>query len=287
MVILKVLKLIKVCFIVGFYVFLDGPMEDFFKVIQNLQEMIEYINYSTLKTKEIEQEAIAAIGKEAEEKCSSKLDILISETNKKCNSCKILLKNMKITTDEMKNSNKITSSDVKIRENLHMTHTTKFIEVLKSFQKAQQNFKLSLQNKIERQIKIVKPDVTQEEIQKIFEIGDATQVFQSIILNSKVDPISTAYTNAVDKYQDIVKLEKSIVELHQMFTDMAILVTQQGEMLNKIEYSIENAEQYVEKGNRELVKANKTRRKMRKKYFLIGLVVMAVLVVILLPSLTS
>ena len=77
------------------------------------------------------------------------------------------------------------------------------------------------------------------------------------------DPVANAYLNAADKFQDVIKLEKSIVELHQMFVDMvrvssiyafaiavvdnafclqAVLVEQQGEMLDKIEYSVNAAE---------------------------------------------
>ena len=39
-----------------------------------------------------------------------------------------------------------------------------------------------------------------------------------------------------DKYKDVLKLEKSVEELHQMFLDMAFLVEQQGEMLDQIEF---------------------------------------------------
>jgi t-SNARE complex subunit (syntaxin) len=36
-----------------------------------------------------------------------------------------------------------------------------------------------------------------------------------------------------------VRLEQSIVELHQLFVDMSVLVETQGEMLDQIEYSVQ------------------------------------------------
>lgn len=38
--------------------------------------------------------------------------------------------------------------------------------------------------------------------------------------------------------QDVLTLEASIAELHQMFLDFALLVEQQGELLDQIEYQV-------------------------------------------------
>ena len=36
------------------------------------------------------------------------------------------------------------------------------------------------------------------------------------------------YQNVADKYQDVLTLEASIAELHQLFLDFAFLVNEQG-----------------------------------------------------------
>lgn len=41
-----------------------------------------------------------------------------------------------------------------------------------------------------------------------------------------------------DTYRDVRRLEASIIELHKMFMDLALLVDQQGEMLDQIEYQV-------------------------------------------------
>ena len=38
--------------------------------------------------------------------------------------------------------------------------------------------------------------------------------------------------------QDVLKLEESVQELHQMFADFALLADQQGELLDQIEYQV-------------------------------------------------
>lgn len=41
-----------------------------------------------------------------------------------------------------------------------------------------------------------------------------------------------------DTYHDVRRLEASILELHKMFMDLALLVDRQGEMLDQIEYQV-------------------------------------------------
>jgi t-SNARE complex subunit (syntaxin) len=40
--------------------------------------------------------------------------------------------------------------------------------------------------------------------------------------------IQNAFKNAAEKYQDILLLESSVAELHQMFIDFALLTEKQG-----------------------------------------------------------
>lgn len=48
------------------------------------------------------------------------------------------------------------------------------------------------------------------------------------------------------RHADIMKLEKSIRDLHEMFIDMAMLIESQGEMIDRIEHHVEQSRTYVE-----------------------------------------
>lgn len=54
-----------------------------------------------------------------------------------------------------------------------------------------------------------------------------------------------------------------------MFVDMAMLVHQQGEMLDNIELNINDAKNYVEKGEKQLQKAKSSHQAARKAYIYI------------------
>jgi len=73
----------------------------------------------------------------------------------------------------------------------------------------------------------------------------------------------------------------SVQELHEMFYDMAVLVEEQGEMIDRIEHAVENAAVHVESGKKEIRTAVHYQQKNRRLKCIICIVVTAVVVVIL------
>ena len=88
--------------------------------------------------------------------------------------------------------------------------------------------------------------------------------------------------NVADKYQDVLALEASVAELHQMFVDFALLTEQQGELLDQIEFQVKAAADYIDDGNKELVQSIEYQKSIRKRQFCILIIVLVVLGVIIL-----
>lgn len=55
----------------------------------------------------------------------------------------------------------------RVRNNLCNTLTRKFVDEMKNYQDAQQNYKTDIQKKMKRQVQIVKPEATDEEVDLI------------------------------------------------------------------------------------------------------------------------
>mmetsp|Transcript_9216 Transcript_9216/g.34625 ORF Transcript_9216/g.34625 Transcript_9216/m.34625 type:complete len:236 (-) Transcript_9216:223-930(-) len=174
-------------------------------------------------------------------------------------------------------------SEVRIRENLTNTLTRAFVDAMKEYQNAQNKYKSDIKKKITRQVQIVKPDVTEDEIDAIARSGKgASQVYSDVILTGVADDIKNAYQNVEDKYQDVLALEASIAEIYQMFLDFALVVDQQGEMLDHIETQVKSAADYIEDGNQDMETAIELQKSIRKKMcfvlvllIIIGIVIMA------------
>ena len=63
------------------------------------------------------------------------------------------------------------------------------------------------------------------------------------------------------RHQDIIKLEKSLIELHEIFNDIATLIENQGEILNTIEINVASATDVVEKARRNMHHATEMSKK--------------------------
>ena len=148
---------------------------------------------------------------------------------------------------------------------------------------AQEQHKEEIQGNVRRQLEIVKPDVTDEEIDTVLRAdGSSNRVMRSAILRNSADPIKDAYAHAADRYQDVLKLEQSVAELHQLFLDFALLTEQQGEALDQIEYQVRAAGEYVESGNADIRYAIKYQTELRRRYCCCCVIVLVVLAVILI-----
>jgi len=156
------------------------------------------------------------------------------------------------------------ASSSSIRDNLCNTLTKKFIDETKAYQSAQEKYKSDIKKKVTRQVQIVKPDATDEEIDAVMrsEGGRDALIQRQILTNSPNDQVKTAYAKVAGKYQDVLALEQSVAELHQMFMDFALLIEHQGELLDQIDFHIKQAGNYVEEGNVEVHQAVKYQSKI-------------------------
>ena len=62
----------------------------------------------------------------------------------------------------------------------------------------------------------------------------------------------------------IITLTAATQELHEMFYDMALLVEEQGEMIDRIEHNVENAAVHVQTGKNEIRTAVQFQAKNRR-----------------------
>lgn len=78
----------------------------------------------------------------------------------------------------------------------------------------------------------------------------------------------------------IKDLVGDLVDLRTLFADVQTLVHEQGHMIDRIDYNIEQAQDHVESGNQNLVAASKSQTKSRKCFFAIITIVFLFLLII-------
>jgi t-SNARE complex subunit (syntaxin) len=82
---------------------------------------------------------------------------------------------------------------------------------------------------------------------------DPSRIFQQEMLGDLDEARSKQNLLFItERHKDILRLEKSIRELHQLFVDMAALVSSQGELIDQIERSVSQSVEHMAEVNREL-----------------------------------
>uniref|UniRef100_A0A6Q2YNJ5 t-SNARE coiled-coil homology domain-containing protein n=1 Tax=Esox lucius TaxID=8010 RepID=A0A6Q2YNJ5_ESOLU len=171
------------------------------------------------------------------------------------------------------------SADMRIRKSQHAVLSRKFVDVMTKYNEAQVDFRERSKGRIQRQLEITGKATTDEELEEMLEGGNAA-VFTSGIMDSGISKQALSEIEA--RHKDIVRLESSIKELHDMFVDIAMLVESQGDIVNNIEVQVSKAVDHVEVAKSETKKAIKYQSKARKKMVIIVAIVLIMLAVLAL-----
>lgn len=57
------------------------------------------------------------------------------------------------------------------------------------------------------------------------------------------------------QHRDIMIIERSVTELHELFVEMKAMVDEQGELVNRIDEFVSSAREYIDKADTELGQA--------------------------------
>lgn len=87
---------------------------------------------------------------------------------------------------------------------------------------------------------------------------------------------------AEHREHEVLKIVKSIADLHDIFKDLGEMVQEQGTVLDRIDYNVEQTQTRVTQGYRQLQKAEMYQRKNRKMHCILILATVTLLMLVLL-----
>lgn len=155
---------------------------------------------------------------------------------------------------------------------------------IQQYQGVEADFQREMQGQIARQFRIVRPDATEEEVSRAVDGAEGGQVFtQALMQSNRQGQASAALNNVKDRHAQILKIEKQMSELAQLFQDMNTLVVQQEVAVQQIDQQAEEVVENLDKGNTEIDTAVKTARATRrKKWWCLGITLLIIIVVVII-----
>nr|XP_033799962.1 syntaxin-1B [Geotrypetes seraphini] len=242
----------------------DHFMDEFFEQVEEIRDCIEKLSEDVEQVKKQHSAILAAPN--PDEKTKQELEDLTADIKKTANKVRSKLKAIEQSIEQEEGLNRF-SANLRIRKTQHSTLSRKFVEVMTEYNATQSKYRDRCKDRIQRQLEITGRTTTNEELEDMLESGKLAIFTDDIKMDSQMT--KQALNEIETRHNEIIKLETSIRELHDMFVDMAMLVESQGEMIDRIEYNVEHSVDYVERAVSDTKKAVKFQSKARRKKIMI------------------
>ncbi|CAM8924726.1 unnamed protein product [Rhodiola kirilowii] len=160
----------------------------------------------------------------------------------------------------------------------------KLKDKMAEFQTLRQNIQQEYREVVERRVYTVTGTRADEEtIERLIETGDSEQIFQKAIQEQGRGQVMDTLAEIQERHDAVREVEKKLLDLQQIFMDMAVLVEAQGDLLDNIESQVSNAVDHVQTGNTALQRA-KSLQKSSRKWMCIGIFILLIIVAIIVVS---
>lgn len=124
------------------------------------------------------------------------------------------------------------------------------------------------------------PDETT--VDNLISTGESENFLQKAISEQGRGVVLDTIYEIQERHEGVKEMEKSLLELHQVFLDMAVMVQVQGEQIDDIESQVNRANSFVRGGTGQLQQARKLQKNTRKwTCYAISILLVIILFVVL------
>ncbi|XP_030928394.1 syntaxin-132-like isoform X1 [Quercus robur] len=261
----------------------DLGMGAFNKQIQETEKQVEKLSGFLKQLKDANEESKAVTKASAMKAIKKRMEKDIDEVGKIARNVKGKLE--AISKDNVSNRQKPgcekgTGVD---RARMNMTNALmkKFKELMTEFQTLRQRIQDEYREVVERRVMTVtgtRPD--DETIDHLIETGNSEQIFQKAMQEAGRGQVLNTVEEIQERHDVVKEIEKKLLDLHQIYLDMAVLVEAQGEILDNIENQVTTAVDHVQRGTTVLQNAKKLQKNSRK-WMCIAIIILLVIVAVI------
>lgn len=261
----------------------DLGMEDFFKQVKEIEKLMEKLNKQLQKLQDAHEESKSVTKASAMKAIKQRMEKDVDEVGKIARNIKQKLESL--DADNVANRKKPGCEKGTGVDRSRMTMTTTLKKKLKDrmsdFQTLRQMIQEEYREVVERRVFTVTGTKADEEtIDRLIETGDSEQIFQKAIQEQGRGRIMDTLAEIQERHDAVRDIEKKLLDLQQIFLDMAVLVESQGDMLDNIETQVSNAVDHVQTGTVALQKA-KTLQRNSRKWMCIAIIILLIIVAVI------
>jgi syntaxin 1B/2/3 len=251
-----------------------GLMPEFFDEVGQIKTLISLIRLNIKSIQEAYNKQVW--GSIDSPKNQKELEQLLEATNTAANQVRTRLNKMKQENSKLPAENQ----QKKTRTNMHSTLLNKFMTLMREYQSLQANYKERYREKLQRQAEIVKPGITNEEVEQMMHSG--TEYFADQMLSDeKHTSAKGALVHIQEQSRELQQLEKSIQELNQLFVDLAAATEVSSGSIDEVTSTLNQSVMETSVAIANVDKANEYAMQRRRRLaLLISSVVTVILVIV-------
>ncbi|XP_068577783.1 syntaxin-11a [Cebidichthys violaceus] len=131
--------------------------------------------------------------------------------------------------------------------------TSAFHDAISDYNEAEMVQRENCKTRIQRQAEIMGKEVSREQIDEMIETGKWNVFSDNLLLEGRT--ARSALSEMETRHKELLELEGRIRDIHELFSQMAQLVEEQGCMLDNIEANVGATQDYVVKATIQIKKA--------------------------------
>jgi t-SNARE complex subunit (syntaxin) len=254
----------------------SGLLDSFFSEVDNLREELNDLKTDIENVQKIHSFLLNAKepDKEVVRQRTCQLDDLNSRIRKMSIAVKNKLKQLRETNEALEieindrsnnKGNKITGTDLRIRETQVSFLQKWFMDIMTDHSTSQADYNDRHKKLLRAHMEVIGINKTDEEFDKMMrEDSFQDDLFTEGLLRKTADA-KQALAEVNARHDIIIQIEKSLVEVHDLFVQMANMVEQQGDMINVIERNVVRASEAARSGQTQLKEAKEKQSSARRK----------------------
>jgi len=260
----------------------NKEIEAYFHQYDVIKKGVESIKANVLKVKKFKEIDSNIANEQKRKENMDNMGQVLTKTNKIAAQMKTQFDTIQAQNAKYQKEHPEETSKCRMRHNLYQTHIRRYQEVMNEYKTTTHEFNQNLIERKKRQLKIVNSAISDEEADRIVAGGQADGVIKQALVSENLNDV---IRDIEERHLDIVGLEQQVLEVFQLFQDLATLVDIQQESLDVIQTRIESAKNYAEKAEKELHVAERYQKKSRKRCCCILILLLCIMGVIMISIL--
>ncbi|KAI7755806.1 hypothetical protein M8C21_021047 [Ambrosia artemisiifolia] len=262
----------------------DGGLDKFFQDVENVKDDMEDVNKLHKKLQESNEESKTVHNAKAMKQLRAKMDSDVEKVLKRVK----VIKGKLVALDKSNVENRkipgcgLGSSTDRTRTSVVSGLGKKLKIMMDDFQTLRTRMNEEYKENVGRRYFTITGEKANDElIENLISGGEAENFVQKAIQDQGRGQIMDTISEIQERHDAVKDIEKNLIELHQIFLDMAALVEAQGQQLNDIENHVAHASSFVHRGTEQLVEARELQKSSRK-WACMGVALVLVLIIVAL-----